>query len=89
MALIDTLRKKVPEDIQYTPEFNTLRALIRSEDIRSAIGLRSYITSEIDRCQAELKKLSKGPETKNRLRVRCAKKLDFLKVIRTKVLRYL
>ncbi len=88
MAFIDTLKKKVPDDIQHTPEFKTLRALIRQQDIRSSVGLRSYVTSDIERCQAELKN-HKGGSTKNRLRVRCAKKLDFLRLIKNKVLRYL
>jgi len=89
MTFINTLKKKVPDYIRHTPEFKTLRTLIRSEDIRSAIGLRSYISSEIDRCQKDLKKLVKDNSTKNHLRVRCAKKLDFLHVIKQKVLRYL
>ena len=88
MAFIDTLKKNVPEDIRQTPEFKTLRALLKSENIRSAVGLRSYISAEIKRCQEDLKKLRNG-STKNRLRVRCAKKLDFLKIIKNKVLRYL
>jgi len=88
MAFKDTLKKKVPEDIQYTPEFKTLLALIRKEDIKSAIGLRSYVTNEIKRCQEQLKSLRNG-STKNRHRVLCAKKIDFLKIIKTKVLRYL
>ena len=89
MAFIDTLKRKVPDDIQHTPEFKTLRALIKKEDIRSAVGLKSFITSEINRCQKEMNNISKGPETKNRLRVLCAKKIDFLKIIKQKVLRYI
>ena len=90
MSFKDVLKEKVPEYLQYTPEFPIFLKLIEKEGIASPEGLRHYLTAEIERKENELARLAKDKSsTNNRQRVGLAKNIDFLKLIQEKVLPYL
>jgi hypothetical protein len=87
----DILKKKIPEDIQFTPEFKTLLAVIRRKDIKGPSSLKTHVRSEIKNCRDWIKK--NRPQSRNGTMRRHLKKytdkLDFYELINKKILRYL
>ena len=90
MAFKDDIKKKIPAYLQATPEFKIFKALIKKEDIRGPASLKKYLETNIDNLKAdfkEKKKSNKEGSMSRRLRT-IAKKLDFLKLVKQKFLRY-
>lgn len=87
----DLLKKKIPEDIQFTPEFKTLLAIIKQKNIKDSASLRTHIKAEIKSCQDWIKKNQKQSKegTMNRHLKKYSNKLDFYELVNKKVLRYL
>ena len=91
MAFKDDIKKKIPAYLQATPEFKVFTALVKKEDIRGPASLRKYIETNIDNLKAdfkEKKKSNKEGSMSRRLRP-IAKKLDFLKLVNQKFVKYL
>ncbi|MBW2968794.1 hypothetical protein KY314_01615, partial [Candidatus Woesearchaeota archaeon] len=59
MVLKDILKTKVPKDIQATPEFRILLAIIKRKKIKGPAGLRAHVKSEIKLCREWIKKNQK------------------------------
>ena len=91
MSYKDILKKKIPEDIQFTPEFKTLLAIVKRKDIKSAISLRTHVKSEIKSCRDWIKKNQKQSRqgTMRRHLKRYNDKLDFYELINKKILGYI
>ena len=91
MAFKDVVNKKVPDYVKGTPEFKVFRALIKKEDIRGPASLAKYLDTNITKLKTDIKLLSKSNrEGTNTRRLRpMTKKLDFLKLVKTKILKYL
>lgn len=91
MAFKDNIKKKVPAYMQGTPEFKVFLALVKKEDIRGSASLRVYLDTNIEKLKAdfkEKKKANRNGSMNRRLRP-IAKNLDFLKLVKLKILRYL
>ncbi len=91
MAFKDTIKKKVPAYMQDTPEFKVFLALVKKEGIKGPASLRAYLDTNIAKLKAdfkEKKKANKNGSMNRRLRP-IAKNLDFLKLVKLKILRYL
>ena len=91
MALKEELREKLPEEILLTPEYSILSGMIKKEKISSIAGLKRYIEREIRKTDESLrqkKRMQRGGTMTRWLR-RDAARLDFLKLIKKRVLRYL
>ena len=91
MTFKDNIKKKVPDYFQSTPEFNVFLALIKREDIRGRTSLSTYLDANIKKLKKEIKEMNtankEGTMTR---RVRPAiKELDFLILIKNKILKYL
>ncbi len=91
MSYKDILKRKIPEDIQFTPEFKVLLAIIKRKDIRGPASLRTHVKSEIKSCRDWIKKNQKQSKqgTMRRHLKRYNDKLDFYELVRKKVLGYL
>lgn len=85
------LKKKVPEDIQFTPEFKILLSIIKKENISSADALKAHVLAKIRNCRDWIKE--NQPQSIGGTMRRHLKKytdvLDFYELINKKVLRYL
>ena len=91
MVFKNTIKTKVPAYMQDTPEFKVFLALVKKEDIRGPASLRAYLDTNIANLKAdfkEKKKANKNGSMNRRLRP-IAKKIDFLKLVKLKILRYL
>ena len=91
MVFKDTIKTKVPAYMQDTPEFKVFLALVKKEDIRGPASLRAYLDTNIANLKAdfkEKKKANKNGSMNRRLRP-IAKKIDFLKLVKLKILIYL
>ncbi len=91
MAFKNTIKKKIPAYMQGTPEFKVFLALIKKEDIKGPASLRAYLDTSIAKLKAdfkEKKKANKNGSMNRRLRP-IAKNLDFLKLIKQKIVKYL
>ncbi len=79
---------KLPDHLKASPEYKTLLNLVCREKITTATQFRRYLEAEIGASEKKLAELGNVP-TNNRKRVELAKKLDFLKAVNEKVVRYL
>lgn len=91
MAVKDDLKKRVPDFVKASPEWPVFLRWVAQRDVKTSSQLLSVLKNEISDCQEKLKTgLSTSKlGTANRLNVRYAKKLDFLKVCRDKIAKYL
>lgn len=91
MAFKEDLKKKIPEDIQFTPEFKTLLAVIKQKNIKDCSGLRAHVQAEIKSCRDWIKENKRQSKegTMNRHLKKHADLLDFYELINKKILRYL
>ncbi len=91
MNFKDILKKKVPEDMQFTPEFKTLLAIVKRKDIKGSASLRTHVKSEIKSCRDWIKKNQKQSRqgTMRRHLKRKNDKLDFYELINKKILGYI
>jgi len=88
MTFKEVLKKKVPADLQQTPEFPIILKLIEQEEITGGESLRHWLNVEIRKCEVDLKEFDKAGSTMNRKRVRCAERIELLKLIHDKILKY-
>ena len=88
MTFKEVLKKKVPEDLQQTPEFPIIMKLIEQAKITSGESLRHWLAVEMEKCRNDLKEFDKAGSTMNRKRVRCAERLQLLQLVHDKILRY-
>jgi hypothetical protein len=90
MALKDELKNKVSDDIQLTPEFKTLLSIVSRKKIRSADVLKRFVNARIAICQETIKAEGKSnlSGSKQRLLAKCRRELDYFRLIKEKVLRY-
>ncbi|MBW2978707.1 hypothetical protein KY304_01180 [Candidatus Woesearchaeota archaeon] len=91
MVLKDILKTKVPEDIQATPEFRILLAIIKRKKIKGPAGLQTHVKSEIKLCREWIKKNQKQSKqgTMQRHLKKYTNKLDFYELINKKILGFL
>ena len=89
MALKENLKKKIPKKYQETPEFNILLKIIKQKKLDTAGKLREYINREITVDQEWLneRKRMNTDGTMNRWMVKRAKRIDFFKTLRNKILK--
>jgi len=87
----EILKAKVPDFVKDTPEWKVFLKWVSQNEIKNTTQLKSQLKSEIETCQAELKKLMSDSSsgTNTRFARPCAKKLDFLKLARDKIVKYL
>ena len=87
----EVLKKKVPDFVKGTPEWSIFLRWISQKKVETPAQLKSTLKAEIDKCQKELKQnmSSMRQGTNNRLVRSCAKRLDFLKLARDKIVKYL
>ncbi len=88
MAFKDVLKEKVPAYLQETPEFPIIMKMISDAKITGPESLRHWLNVEIQKCRNDLKEFSKAGPTMNRKRVRCAERMDILKLVQDKILQY-
>ena len=91
MALKEILREKLPEDILLTSEYKVLSSLITKEKIATISGLKDYVDNEIRKINEWMRQNTKGQRegTMTRWIRQYTKKLDFLMLVKSKVLSYL
>ena len=91
MPFKDELKDKIPEDIQYTPEFKVFLKWVKQKNIQDITQLRHFINEEIKSHQTSLnacKRLS-VEGTMNRKMLHHSKRLDFWRTIKKHILKYL
>ncbi len=83
------LKRKVPAYVQETPEWPVFLRWISQKNIRTSAQLKDTLSAEIKDCQDMLKVRMKNMRqgTNNRTARKYAKKLDFLKVVRDKIVK--
>lgn len=88
MSFKETLATKIPTDFQTTPEYKLLLNLLKKENIKSAEELRHYLSAEIQKNKECLGTCNEAGSTSNRKRVKEAHTLEFLLLIKNKILKY-
>jgi hypothetical protein len=91
MAFKDEIKEKIPGDIQNMPEFKVFLAIVKKEDIKSTDSLRMYLDTNIAKMKAEFKDNCKACScgTMSRNTKELTKHLEFLQLIKDKILKYL
>ena len=91
MAFKDDIKSKVPAYLQDTPEFRVFTALVKKENIRGPASLSAYLDANMEKLKADFKEKSKSNTegSMNRQLRPIAKKLDFLKMVKQKFVKYL
>lgn len=91
MTLVDELKEKIPEDIQFTPEFKVFLKWVKKEGIQDASQLKLFIEEEIKSHQTWIDQNKKASieGTMNRQLRDHTRKLDFWKTIQAHILKYL
>lgn len=91
MTVKEDLKAKVPAFVKDTPEWSVFLKWISQNKVKTRIQLKSKLDTKISDCQTLLKKRSSDMRggTNNRLTRQCAKRLDFLKLARNKIVKYL
>ena len=92
MAVKDVLKKKVPAYVKETPEWSVFLRWISQKNVTTTAQLKRKLDEQIMDCQADLKtRMKDGRQGTNSIRTRqYAKRLDFLKLVRDKIVkRYL
>ncbi len=86
--LKDELKKKIPKKYQETPEFNILLKIIKQKKIKTSEKLKEYTNKQIAEDQNWLKSREKMNKdgTMNRWLVQRAKRIDFYKTLRKKIM---
>lgn len=91
MAFKEDIKNKVPAYLQETPEFKVFTALIKKENIKGPASLAAYLDSNMEKLKADFKEKSRSnSEGRMSRQLRpIAKKLDFLKMVKQKFVKYL
>lgn len=90
MSFKDVLTAKVPDFVKNSPEWTVFLRWLSQNDITSNAQLNSVLNAQIQDCQLALNKSmsSSFQGTNNRVDHALAKKLDFLKLVKTKIMKY-
>ncbi|MBW2973122.1 hypothetical protein KY346_01880 [Candidatus Woesearchaeota archaeon] len=90
MAFKEVIKKKVPGYVQATPEFNVFLALVKKENIKGPASLRTYLDANIKKIKTDIKEMNKANKegTMTRRLRPMTKKLDFLMLVKNKILKY-
>jgi hypothetical protein len=90
MTVKEDLKAKVPAFVRDTPEWPVFLRWISQNRIKTRAQLKFELNQDIKDCQKKLSEFSRSREgTNNRILRACAKKLDFLKLARDKIVKYL
>ena len=90
MTVKEDLRAKVPDFVKSTPEWPVFLKWISQKKITSRSQLKFELNQEIKDCQQNVKDFARSREGTNARVLRAfAKKLDFLKLARDKIVKYL
>ena len=90
MAVKEDLKAKVPDFVKATPEWPVFLRWISQKKIASRAQLKFELVQDIKDCQKKLSEFAKSREGTNARVLRAsAKKLDFLKLVRDKITKYL
>jgi len=91
MPVKEDLKKKVPDFVKETPEWTVFLRWISQRKITTRTQLKSKIDTEIKECQELMKTSMKSMRggTNTRIVRSCAKKLDFLKLAKNKIIKYI
>lgn len=88
MDIKKELKEKLPEKAVKSPEFNTLLKLVEGEGIGSAAELREYLEENISKTNEWLKENRTAGTISDERREK-VRRLEFLKLIKEKVMKYL
>ena len=91
MSVKDMLKRNVPAYVKDTPEWSVFLKWISQKNIKTSAQLKSVLKAEIAECNSLMKKSMSSMRngTNTRITRRCAKQLDFLKLCRDKICKYL
>ncbi|MBW3016663.1 hypothetical protein KY309_03580 [Candidatus Woesearchaeota archaeon] len=91
MAVKEVLKESVPDFVKQTPEWPVFLRWISQRNIKTKAQLKSVLNAEIKDNQKKLESFSKPRTagTNSRVLRPAAKRLDFLKVCRDRILKYL
>jgi hypothetical protein len=91
MSVKEVLKKNVPEKFQFTPEFSVFVKWVAQKKIQKSTQLKHVLNAEIKELQDSLNRNMSGSRegTNTRINRQRAKQLDFLKLCRDKICRYL
>lgn len=90
MAVKDDLKAKVADFVKETPEWPVFLRWISQNNIKTKAQLKSVLSAQIKDCDKKLKFFAKSREGRNARILRpVAKRLDFLKLCRDKIVKYL
>jgi len=90
MTVKEELREKVPAYVRDTPEWPVFLRWISQKKITTRSQLKFELAEEIKDCDKKLKHFAKSREGTNaRLLRSSARKLDFLKLARDRIVKYL
>ena len=87
--LVDELKERVPEQLQFTPEFNTMLQLIKDKGFRQKAAFQMFLDTEMKESRDWLEKSKSQPATLSRERRMRTRKLKFFSLIKQKFLTYL
>ena len=87
----EILKKSVPDFFKETPEWSVFLRWISQRKIRTRDQLKKTVREEIKTCQDTMNTAmaSMRGGTNTRIVRACAKRLDFLKLARDKILKYI
>jgi hypothetical protein len=90
MSVKDDLKAKVAGFVKDTPEWPVFLRWISQNDVKTSAQLKSVLSAQIKDCDQKLKFYAKSREGRNARVLRpTAKRLDFLKLCRDKIVKYL
>ncbi len=90
MAVKEDLKAKVPEFVKNSPEWTVFLRWISQNDVKTRAQLKSVLSAQIKDYDEKLKFYAKSREGRNARVLRpAAKRLDFLKLCRDKIVKYL
>ena len=90
MSVKEDLKVKVPDFVKDTPEWPVFLKWITQKKIATRAQLKFELEQDIKECQKKVNEFAKSREGTNARVLRAwAKKLDFLKLSRDKITKYL
>ena len=90
MTVKEDLKAKVPDFVKAAPEWPVFLRWISQNKIETHSQLKFELAEDIRDCQKKLGEFAKSREGTNARVLRaCARKLDFLKLARDKIAKYL
>jgi len=91
MTVKEVLKKNVPDKFQTTPEFSVFLKWVAEKKVQTSTQLKHVLDAEIQELQGSLNRNMSGSREGTNTRVvrQRAKQLDFLKLCREKICKYL